>query len=283
MSADWCIKMKSTWRTSGRAVFLAAALLVSYGLSMAQVAEEPEDTINYAYATWIGTGFYKFEDRRIYVLRGNFSYSLQQPGEEKWGWELLLPATLGMDEFTNLDVQVASVTFIPGVQALIPVSDSWLLKPFAQIGIGKDFSGGDPSFIWGYGVKGLGNYPTKSMEFDIGAGITYANHTQSGSRGDDGFTKFDIGLNTRWPTRFDIQDRETFINAYFVYSEFANDVEVLLPLEDNIDLERLFTFAILLEGRPNFSIWFIPLNGLGIDFTFGNNFRGIGLTTGFPF
>ena len=259
------------------------ALQALSGRSMAQVAEEPENTINYAYATWIGTGIYSFADRRIYVLRGNFSYSLRDPQEEKWGWKLLLPATLGVNDFTDFDVEVTTITFIPGVEAQVPVSDNWQLKPFAQIGIGKDFSGGDPSFIWGYGVKGLGNYPTKRMEFDIGAGITYANHTQSGSRGDDGFSKFDIGLNTRWPMRFNIQNRKTYINAYFVYSEFVNDVELLLPLENNIDLQRLFTFAILLEGRPSFSIWFIPLSGLGIDFTFGNNFRGIGLTTGFPF
>jgi len=275
--------MKSAKLILGRVLLIAAVVLSHAGLSIAQLVEEPEETINYAYSTWLGTGIYSFGDRRIYVLRGNFTYSLREPQEDKWGWKLLLPATLGVNEFTNFDVEVTTVTFIPGIEAQIPASESWLLKPFAQVGFGKDFSGSDPSFIWGYGFKGLGNFPYKNMEFDFGAGITYANHTQSGSRGDDGFTRFDIGLNARWPTRLSIQNRQTSINAYFVYTEFVNDVELLLPLEDNIDLQRLFTLALLVEGRPSFSIWFIPLSGLGIDFTFGNNFRGIGLTTGFPF
>ena len=275
--------MKSTGGRIGRIALIAAALLASAGMSAAQVAEEPEETINYAYSTWLGTGVYSFGERRIYVLRGNFSYSLREPGEDKWGWELLLPATVGLNEFTDLNVQVATVTFIPGVEAQVPITEKWLLKPFGQMGIGKDFSGGDPSFIWGYGLKGLGNFPTKYMEYDIGAGITYANHSQSGSRGDDGFTKFDIGLNTRWPIGLNIQNRQTFINAFLVYSEFINDIELLLPLEENIDIERLFKVGIALEGRPSFSIWFVTFRGLGIDFTFGNNFRGIGVTTGFPF
>ena len=121
------------------------------------------------------------------------------------------------------------------------------------------------------------------MELDLGAAITYANHSQSGSRGDDGFTKFDIGVNTRWPMRFRIQDRQTFVNAFFAYSEFVNDIEVLLPIEDNLELQRLFRFGINLEGRPSFSIWFVSFQGLGIEFTYGNDFKGIGLTTGFPF
>ena len=275
--------MKFTRRTIVRSAVVAAALLASWETSSAQLAEEPEETINYAYATWLGTGIYSFGEQRIYVLRGNFSYQLRKAEKGRWGWELLLPVTAGVNDFKDFDVQVATVTFIPGVEAQVPVSDNWLLKPFAQIGFGKDFSGGDPSFIWGYGVKGLGNYPTGNMEFDIGAGITYANHTQSGSRGDDGFTKFDIGLNTRWPMPFRIQDRQTFLNAFLVYSEFINDIEVLLPLEDNIDIERLIKFGITLEGRPSFAIWFIPLRGLGIDFSYGKDFKGIGLTTGFPF
>jgi hypothetical protein len=275
--------MKSTLRTIGRWVLGVSLAMACSGPLLAQEAEEPEETINYAYSTWLGTGIYKFGERRIYVLRGNFSYSLRQPQEDQWGWELLLPATLGLNDFTDLDAEIATVTFSPGVEAQIPISAKWLLKPFGQIGFGKDFSGGDPSFIWGYGVKGLGNYPTETMELDLGAGITYANHSQSGSRGDDGFTKFDLGVNTRWPMGFTIQDRKTFINAFFVYSEFINDIELLLPLEDNIDIERLFKFGITLEGRPSFAIWFITFRGLGFDFTFGNNFRGVGLTTGFPF
>ena len=275
--------MKSTGCTIGRMILIMAALLVSFDHSIAQVAEEPEETINYAYATWLGTGVYRFGDQSIYALRGNFSWSLRAPSEDQWGWELLLPVTAGVNDLKSFDTQVATVTFIPGIEAQIPVWGNWLLKPFAQIGVGKDFSGGDPSIIWGYGVKSLGNYPYKNMEFDLGLGITYANHTQSGSRGDDGFTKFDFGVNTRWPTRLNIQGRQTFFNAFVVYSEFVNDIELLLPLEDNLDLERLFRLGLTLEGRPSFAIWFIPFRGLGIDFSYGKDFRGIGITTGFPF
>ena len=78
--------MKSTGRTIGRIALIAAALLTSAGVPAAQVTEEPEETFNYAYSTWLGTGVYRFGERHIYVLRGNFSYSLQEPADDKWGW-----------------------------------------------------------------------------------------------------------------------------------------------------------------------------------------------------
>ena len=43
-----------------------------------RAADEPEDVINYAYSSWIGSGFYKVDDRTVYLLRGPFSYTLRE-------------------------------------------------------------------------------------------------------------------------------------------------------------------------------------------------------------
>ena len=52
-----------------------AALLAGYcwGVSLARATDESEDVINYAYSSWIGSGFYKLGDRTVYLLRGPFS------------------------------------------------------------------------------------------------------------------------------------------------------------------------------------------------------------------
>jgi len=72
---------------------LAPAMVDTTGnTALAQV--EPEDFLNYAYATWIGTGFYRVEKRKIWILRAPFSYAVLEPGEKrKWGLKLLLPVT----------------------------------------------------------------------------------------------------------------------------------------------------------------------------------------------
>ena len=83
------------------------------GVSPARALAESEDVINYAYSSWIGSGFYKIGDRTVYLLRGPFSYTLREANSEKWGLELLLPATIGFHD--NADENLGTVTFVPGL------------------------------------------------------------------------------------------------------------------------------------------------------------------------
>lgn len=52
-------------------------------------------------------------------------------------------------------------------------------------------------------------------------------------------------------------------------------------MEDEIN--RLFKIGISLQGKPDFSILGISFRGFGLDFTYGDEYRSIGLITGFPF
>ena len=97
-----------------------------------RAADKPEDVINYAYSSWIGSGFYKIGDRTVYLLRGPFSYTLREADSENWGLELLFPATIGFHDFSDGQDNQTTFTFVPGVQFDFPVLDNWWLKPFGQ-------------------------------------------------------------------------------------------------------------------------------------------------------
>ena len=114
-------------------VIIAAALILFLpGNRFAWAADEPEDVINYAYSSWIGSGFYKLEDRTVYLLRAPFSYTLREADSEKWGMELLLPATIGFHD--NEDGNVGTLTFVPGLRLNYPVLNNWWLKPCLRCG-----------------------------------------------------------------------------------------------------------------------------------------------------
>ena len=81
-------------------IFTAALCLFLPFKQAAWAADEPEDIINYAYSSWIGSGFYKLGDRTVYLLRAPFSYTLREADSEKWGLEVLLPATIGFHDDT---------------------------------------------------------------------------------------------------------------------------------------------------------------------------------------
>ena len=268
---------------------IISVVVISMGIitrdgGIVQAADVPANSINYAYASWIGTGYYKIDDRNIFVLRSPFSYTLKEAGSENWGLEMLLPVTVGLNEFIHKYSDIALVSFVPGISLIYPVKENWRLKPFLQVGVGKDFSGGDASWIWGGGIKSLATFPYKKIEFDLGNSLMLADNSKSGQEvSDDGFSMWEIGLNVRWPVDFKVQNRNTHVNLFFVYTAFLNKLEFTQDIMDDTKVRRLFKFGIFLGAKDSFSIWGLGFRGMGIDYTHGDGFTGIGLTTGFPF
>ena len=263
-------------------IFTAVLYPFLGGKQVAWAADEPEDTINYAYSSWIGSGFYKLEDRTVYLLRAPFSYTLREADTQNWGLEVLLPATIGFHD--NEDGNVGTLTFVPGLRFNYPVLDNWWLKPFGQFGFGKDFSGSDIAWIYGAGIKSLATFDLKSSELDFGTAFTWAAQNQSGGGSDNGFSMVEIGLNSRWPTNFTVLDRKSDLNLFFVYTEFVNDLDFERAQKDNKNIHRLYKFGIALSSEEKYPILgLFDLRGGGVDVTFGKGYFGMGLTTGFPF
>jgi hypothetical protein len=272
-----------TLRKSVSIIFAVAVIFLEAGISAGRAEVAPEDTINYAYATWIGTGAYKVKDQNLYVLRGPFSYTLRAPEDDKVGVDLLFPATLGLVDFTDDNTQVGTFTFVPGVMVVYPVKKNWLLKPFGQLGVGRDFSGSDLAYIYGAGIKSLATFAVQDMELDLGNQLMFADQSQGGGGSDDGFSMFEIGLNLRRPLSFNIQSQSTKLNVFFVYTRFINDLKFIRLFKSDLKIRNLYKFGVALGAEKTFSILGIKFRGVGIDFTIGKGFAGIGLTTGFPF
>ena len=255
------------------------------GITSSQVrAEELSTTsINYAYSAWTGSGYFKVKDRRIYILRVPFGMSLIEHEGRKWGLDLLLPVTVGMDDLKEEGEKIASISFIPGVEGIYQVTDRWWLKPYGQVGVGQDFSYYQETLIWGYGIKSIAQFPYSKMMFELGNSVRYGNNEYSGEGDDNGFSMWEIGLNAKLPVTWNIQKRPNDLNLFCVYSGFMNELELTNALDENTQISRLFKVGLALNSATNFSILGIKFRGGGLTFTYGDGFSGIGLTTGFPF
>jgi hypothetical protein len=265
---------------------IVTAMLAGYccAVSPARAVDESADVINYAYSNWIGSGFYKVGGRTVYLLRGPFSYTIREADSENWGLELLFPATIGFHDFSDGQDNVGTITFVPGVRFVYPVLENWWLKPFGQFGLGKDFSGSDIAYIYGVGIKSLATFELKSSELDFGTAFTWADQSQSGGGSDSGFSMIDIGFNSRWPTNITVLGRKSDLNLYFVYTEFVNDLDFERAEKKNEQINRFFKFGITLSSKEKYPVFgLFDLHGLGLDVTVGDDYFGMGLTTGFPF
>jgi len=270
-------------------LILTFSFLVSQSHSQPRAFSEPGSYINYAYATWIGTGYYTVGNQDVFIFRVPLtSYTLREATEEQIGYRLLFPLTLGFhnfDGFDNLDIlpeSVATVALVPGLEMSIPVLKNWHLRPFGQIGYGNDFESDKGAWIFGAGVKSLAVFPWDQWELQLGNTLMAA--SQNSSAGfDNGFSMFEIGLNVKNPWDFNFLDRDSHIDTFYVYTHIMNDMDFYELGREPDEVGRLHQLGATLVPDRQYKIWFVKLKGMGLSYLFGDELKAIKLHTGFPF
>lgn len=266
-------------------ILLITTLFLSIdGYSTKAISDvDKENLVNYAFATWIGSGVYQVGDRRMAILRVPLRYTLRPPEKTKPGLKLLLPITLSYYNFKNSDVDFGTGAFVPGFEITFPVNKYWSLKPFGQFGIGKDTASGNTVYIYGGGVRSLVSIPYKKFVFGIGNSLILADERDTdGDIGTDLYM-FEAGLDIRHPLRVSFRSRELDASLYFVVSRFFNDYEFVEPDGSLESIKTLFEIGLTIGTDEPLNIWKVDLDRVGIDFRFGDGFNGIGVNMGFPF
>jgi len=256
------------------------------GIKPVEANADPRNGINYAYANWVGTGYYQVGDQSALILRGRLRIPLAKSRTQRaWELDLLLEGTIGFYNILTNAADVAAITALPGLMVKYPVRDNWWLKPFGQIGIGKDFSDGDTTIIGAAGIKSLAAFPrTDDVEWQLGNSLMFADNSNSDENvSDDGFSMIEIGLNRRSRIDYRILGQPTDLKLFFVYTEFINDLEFFQVDFNDTRLRRLYKFGFAFTAKEKFSIQGVKFGGGGMHVSLGDNYFGIGLNTGFPF
>lgn len=273
-------------------VIAAIALIPEGGIARARADDDPDDLLNYSFAVWVGSGIYKVSgaNKRFAVLRVPAAFTLRPSQSDKaefrdkLGFRLLLPAVVAFEQETDTDFTFGAGALVPGLEVQIPVNKYWTLKPFGQIGVGKDSDGGNVEYIYGGGARSLISFSWEKFVFGIGNSLILAENRKSTKNETNGFSMLEAGLDVRHPIGLTFRDRKLDASIFFVASRFFNRVEFF---EDGGDTERvniIYTFGMTLGTGEPVSIWKVDLDRVGIEYRWGNNgFRGIGFNLGFPF
>lgn len=272
-----------------RLLIILLPVLLLHGHMCSKVLAQETDLapINFAYATWIGSGYYQLEDRKLYVLRIPVAIPIRSVNDDHWGINLLLPVTFAYEQFnynfldfTIDDIQGAA--FVPGVEVQIPVSKNWILKPFGQIGIG--YSESTTTYVYGGGIKSLYSFQCGRVDFGLGNSLIFAGEDATGNNEDEGFSMFQVGLDARHLIDFSTGNRVADIGSYFVFSQFLDTFDFFgINGEVSQRIRTLVQIGLTLGIDPPVTLLGIDFSRVGIDYTFGNDFSGIGLNLGFPF
>ena len=172
--------------------------LPAHSAEAVTTAEDPARQVHWAMGAFFGTGWYRVDNNRnVYILRVPPSQTLRESsmnanGERTLGIEIQYPVSFGvhnldaLDDFLDFD-NYATVSFTPGIQVEIPVTEKWYLRPYANLGWGTETKSSDSAWIFYGGVKSryrLGGDQVSTQAEGVSCCVGHAGRVEDGAGAD---------------------------------------------------------------------------------------------------
>ena len=275
-----------------RRVFVGALLLL---LSPTLAAQQPtiteassRDNVHFAFATLLGTGIYQLDDRTVTIFRVPISWSFREPTREEFGIKLKVPIAIGLHNYDLLEDlipvadQLSTLSVVPGLELEFLAGENWRVKPVGYLGFGTDLSRTDSALIYGAGISALRPLNFASPDMTFGAALLL-NGYDPGSRSGDFISRWSAGVDAKWLTRWNIDNRDVFIGGHVIGYYYMNQLEFQTIIDEPIKLRAEIEFGIFVGARPSPKIFGITINRLGIGYRFSDVSDAVVLFAGFPF
>lgn len=264
----------------------AVGVLLAVGLAAPVVAQdEGLDTLLFAPLDEVGIE--DLEARTFQIYRIPLSYSVRDVEDHPWGLRLTFPVSLSssrIEAITDVDEFVADLeaaAIIPGVEFVVPVSERWQLKPFAEVGIGRAGSGSGTEVLYAAGLRTRGDYRAGRVELTFGGAVAYKKPSTSRSSYDS-YSRIEAGTDAQLPLGFSIGHRRASGGVYGIVRRFS-DLELADLGEQPIALRDQYELGLSFSTDPELRLWKIRLPWIGLGYQFGDIFTGFRVYFSFPF
>ena len=275
-------------------LILCASLLCMAPRARAQLGAPPEELVevSYIYAAVMGTGTYQIKDRRISMLRVPLAWSQRELTEEQWGITWHLPVVLGYDALDYpdwlsrlLEDDLVTLTVLPGLELKRQVTTHWVLKPFANLGAGYDFTRKETISMGMLGIRGLGTWTYEDQsELRVGTSFRYAYEYQLQSKRFSDFTMFEGGVDYRRDTHLDLLRRDVNAGIDYHFQFFLPEWRFDdLPPGERALLGLIHEIGVSTGFKRRFHPLGIPISRIRLGYKFGDGVEGWTIGTEFPF
>lgn len=243
---------------------------------------------NFAFASYLGTGFYSTSGQEVFVLQIPLEHTITAMTDTEPGLTLTLPLTVGFINFTNIDIDnlpefedVATVTFLPGLKYHIPVLKNWTLIPFIDYGFARDLNNTTNVLMTGAGIRSYYDYRTDKATLTLGNRFLYARERSDTTQNNSDYSLIETGLNYRIKSQHELNGKSLYTNMYYINYYYPDNLVFLErtqnPIKVGVENEIGFTFSNL----PDFWLFKDPQLGFGIRT--GNDIDVYRIIFGAPF
>lgn len=271
-------------------LFTIGIFILSMVCKNTSAADDPSAVglTNFAFASYLGTGFYTSSGQDVFVLQLPLDYTIKQKTDTDSGILLKLPITIGFINFSGLEVEelpeikdVTTLTFLPGIEYQIPVTPDWTLAPFADYGFARDFNYEENILIIGLGIKSYLDFHLDDSMFTLGNRFLYARERTKNSNNDADYSLIETGLNYRLDTDYLFENGPLYSNFYYINFYYPNNLVLLEQTENPVRVGMEHELGITISNLSDFLFFEKPQIGLGVRF--GNGVNIYRIIFGAPF
>jgi len=251
---------------------------------------EDFNLIHWAYAPAFGTGVYRVgENREVYVLRVQpmFTYRFKFETvfkDRELVLEFKLPVTFGVYNFNFTDLlggefpdSVQQISFTPGVEIKLPVSNRWNLRFYGNLGYGSDTQGGgERAWIYWAGFMSRFVFPIKKLNLGIINGYGSFGYTPNhGKPGDlsrlmNGF-ELDIPLG-----RIGSSEKPFFLKSHVLNFWYYDRVDFLEdPQRKPVTIGSEWEIGVAIGKAQRIKIWLFNIDRIGVGYRFSTKANGV--------
>ena len=252
--------------------------------------EEGKNDFNYVYGAVLGTGYYKSDVERLFILRVPISHQLP----ESWGnTRLLAPVAIGwresrdIEEEPKVEDQFGSLSVMPGLASTFDLRDNWQITPVAQLGIAWDFDKDTSSWVGTAAVRHNAWWDLESGRLTVAQRLRVAGQKNRDGGGTTGFLMLEQGAEWEFDTNWDYSDNKLTVSVFMLWQEYFNDLNIEGVGEAQVSIDRMFQVGLTTGFKQPLNIGWIPVGRIGISIGRGNSLDGeeinsINLNLGFP-
>lgn len=278
-------------------LFLLVVNSTSVFAQLKVIDEEPAEQVHWAMGAFFGTGWYKVnENRSVFVFRipprqTIRTSSIDESGKRTLGVEIQYPLSIGLHQLDDIPDFVdfdnfGTISFTPGVQVEIPITQKWYLRPYAHIGYGVETTTSDSAWIYYGGIKSRYRLGSGRVDWSLLNGLYFAGYQpEFDDRGKYG--SFMTGIEVNQPLkRFELGGDALFLNWHFTYNYMFDRLNFHVD-EDRVEsISDQWEIGLALgKGGTSMKIWFFSFEHIGLSYTWSSNsdFRAISFNLQSPF
>jgi hypothetical protein len=222
---------------------------------------------------------------QLQAIRIPISFSLQSMAESTWGIKLRVAGTFtvrNLQSLSDLDLGGFKTTaFLAGVELLIPLSRYKTLRPFADVGVGKDDQTDETVFLVETGALAELIFPWKRFYFSLEPAFRLNGKSGNELGATDDRLHGLLHAEARYPIPISIARHGMYGGIYGETGYFLNSLDFISVGGTPTDAQSAYEVGVTLgfyDTRPK--IWFIRIPRISVGYRFRGDVSGIRIRIG---